>query len=52
MFNAGGKDEILAVSGDSRDGTAGLSIAHSTGRAAWKNAILPVEPGKRHRVSA
>ncbi len=52
VFNAGGKDADLRVRGDGHDGSTCLSITKATGVAAWNNAIIPVEPGKRYRLTA
>lgn len=52
VFNAGGKDADLRVTGGGRGGSTCLSIARAANVAAWNNAILPVEPGKRYRLTA
>ncbi len=52
VFNAGGKEGELKVTDGGRGGSTCLSIANATGTAAWNNAIIPVEPGKRYKLTA
>ena len=52
VFNAGGKDADLRVTGGGRGGSTCLSIAKAAGAAAWNNAIIPAEPGKRYKLTA
>jgi len=52
VFNAGGKDAELRVTGGGRGGSTCLSIAKAAGAAAWNNAIIPVEPGRRYKLTA
>ncbi len=52
VFNAGGKEAALRVTGGGRGGSTCLSIARAVGGAAWNNAIIPVEPGHRYRLTA
>lgn len=51
-FNSGEPTGVLAVSQEGRKRSECLSISASASNGAWSADIIPIEPGKRYRVSA
>jgi len=51
-FDRSAKDGEFAVTDEGRGGSKCVSISKSGDRAAWDACLIPVEPGKRHRLTA
>jgi len=51
-FNSGEPTGNLSVSSEGRNASDCLSISNSAGNGAWSADIIPIEPGRKYRVSA
>ncbi len=51
-FDGTAKDGDFAATDDGRDGSKCVSISKSGGRAAWDACLVPVEAGRKYRLSA